>query len=267
MNTQSFYRTGFPYESNQTNDTVSLQVNCTGIVSQKKPFRSKGVRLDYYYLYLWKGTLIMPDCTMEPGDVMIMEPNRPYQYESLGETVYLWVHFTGNHARSHGCKAVGLLNVKRHIGTHWELKDCFQKMFHEFIVNDSRFHELSACLLQEILLLTERYAELKEMKALPLKALDYLHSHFREEVSVPDLAKLEQVSTTTFRTMFQSHTGVSPNTYLIALRMEEACRMLKQTDFPISDVALEVGYADPYYFSRIFKKKIGFSPLKYRKEA
>lgn len=267
MNMQSFYRNRNPGESNEKNTAVSLQVNCCGVVSQERPFSSYGIRRDFYYLYLLEGQLTMADCVLLPGDVIIIEPEQHYRYKSIENTTYLWVHFTGLDAMHSGIKALGQLNTKRQIGIHPEIRDCFQRLFREFMVNDSHAGALSVCLLRELLLLTERYSDVSGTKDMPLKAIDYLHSHFREDVSIADLAEIQQVSLTSLRCMFHSHTGVSPNAYLITLRMDAACRLLVQSDLPVSDIAAEVGYSDPYYFSRIFKKKIGKSPLRYRKEA
>ena len=66
--------------------------------------------------------------------------------------------------------------------------------------------------------------------------------------------------------MFKEHTGISPNEYVIAQRISAACRLLTHTDKSVSSVAAEVGYHDQYYFSRIFRKKVGVPPLKYRYE-
>jgi YesN/AraC family two-component response regulator len=52
--------------------------------------------------------------------------------------------------------------------------------------------------------------------------------------------------------------------YFIHLRMRLACRLLDLSPRPVKTVAHEVGYADPYYFSRVFKKSMGLSPEKYR---
>lgn len=267
MNMQSFYRTRNPSESNEKNAAVPLQVNCCGVVSQEKPFSSYGIRKDFYFLYLLEGQLTLTDCIMEPGDVIIMEPGYHYRYKSIDNTTYLWIHFTGLDAHHSGMKALGQLNTPRQIGVHPEIEACFQRMFHEFMIKDTHTATLSVCLLREILLLTERHTNVANIRGIPLKAIDYLHSHFREDVPMEYLAQLEQVSLTTLRSMFHSHTGVSPNAYLITLRLDEACRLLQQTDLSVSDIAAEVGYTDPYYFSRIFKKKLGKSPLRYRKEA
>jgi YesN/AraC family two-component response regulator len=52
--------------------------------------------------------------------------------------------------------------------------------------------------------------------------------------------------------------------YFIHLRVRLACRLLDLSDKPIKVVAIETGYRDPYYFSRVFKKAMGLSPEKYR---
>ena len=52
--------------------------------------------------------------------------------------------------------------------------------------------------------------------------------------------------------------------YFIELRMRLACRLLDLSDKPVKVVAIEAGYRDPYYFSRVFKKAMGLSPEKYR---
>ena len=52
--------------------------------------------------------------------------------------------------------------------------------------------------------------------------------------------------------------------FYISLKMREACKLLKVTDFYIYEVAQRLGYKDQYYFSRIFKKVVGISPKEYK---
>jgi AraC family transcriptional regulator of arabinose operon len=52
--------------------------------------------------------------------------------------------------------------------------------------------------------------------------------------------------------------------YFIHLKIQEACKLLVLSRLSISEIAYELGYEDPYYFSRIFKKVMGTSPLQYR---
>ncbi|MBQ8233254.1 MAG: helix-turn-helix transcriptional regulator [Lachnospiraceae bacterium] len=266
MRTQTYFHTRFESEANKRNETVSLQVNCVGAVSRKE-FSNKSVRRDFYYIYVLKGKMIMPDCVLLPGDVMIFEPQHAYQYRSEEDTTYLWVHYTGFDAHSLTKSALPLFNVKHNIGIHKEIVDCFQKLFREFMIHDEAAKQLSVCLLKEILFLTGRYAGATAQKGIPLLAMEYIHSHFRADIDVDALAGMEHMSSTTFRATFRKHTGVSPNEYIISQRISAACQLLSQTDMSISAIAADVGYGDQYYFSRIFKKKVGMPPLKYRHHA
>ena len=266
MHTQTYYHTKFEADANRESTTVSLQVNCTGAVSQMR-FANRSVRLDFYYIYVLKGKMILEDCELLAGDVIVLEPGHPYQYESEGETEYLWVHYTGFDARSITVSALQQLNVKKTIGIHPEIADCFEKLFRGFIINDEASKTLSVCLVKEILALTSRYAGERSEKTRPFASIEYIHRFFRTEIDVDSLAAMENKSPTAFRSAFKAHTGVSPNEYIILQRISEACSLLSRTDKNISEIAKAVGYEDPYYFSRIFKKKVGMSPFRYRQNA
>lgn len=68
----------------------------------------------------------------------------------------------------------------------------------------------------------------------------------------------------TFTRRFRRATGYGPVEYVQALRIEEAKQMLETTDEPTDAVALAVGYADPVFFRRLFKRLVGTSPARYR---
>ncbi|WP_227977878.1 helix-turn-helix domain-containing protein [Arenimonas daejeonensis] len=69
----------------------------------------------------------------------------------------------------------------------------------------------------------------------------------------------------TFARRFQKATGLSPLEYVHTLRLEEAKQMLEAGEEAIEVVAEAVGYQDPGFFSRLFKRKVGLSPLHYRR--
>lgn len=266
MRTQTYFHTEFEMDANRKNDTVPLQVNCVGAVGPEASFFNRSVRRDYYLIYVLQGKMVLEECGLLPGDVIVFEPGHTYQYRNEGKTSYLWVHYTGFEAYELASSVSLKLNRKHHIGIHQELIDCFQKMFREFMINDKAAAQMTVCILREILVLIGRYLCADEKGSLPLLALEYIHRHYKEEIAIEKLAQMEQMSYTAFRNVFKQHTGLSPNDYMITQRISAACRLLTQTDYCISEVAAEVGYHDQYYFSRIFKKKVGISPLKYRKE-
>lgn len=261
MHTQTYHRTTFLTESDIENNKVPLQVNCCGAVCDNMPFVTHHTRKDYYYLYVLRGSLQIRNEQVQAGEVYLFSPDYPYSYESKGDLLYLWVHFTGCEARSFAKQVFDGLDKKISIGDREDIQKLFEKLFREFMIRDEQFETLSSSILQQILSLTARYSKDVEM---PLKSISYVHRHFAENITIETLADMENMCLTAFRTVFKKHTGVSPNTYLIDLRIQVACRLLKDTTESVADIAAKVGYADPYYFSRIFSKKTGVSPLKYR---
>ena len=96
------------------------------------------------------------------------------------------------------------------------------------------------------------------------RAVDYLHVHLADEVTLADLAKLAGVSAPHFCRAFAESTGVSPHRYQIALRLEQATQLLASPALSIADVGSAVGYDDPSYFSRLFARQTGLSPRAWR---
>ncbi|MGW9124896.1 helix-turn-helix transcriptional regulator, partial [Paenibacillus chitinolyticus] len=66
--------------------------------------------------------------------------------------------------------------------------------------------------------------------------------------------------------VFRTHAGMGPAEYLLKYRLNMAQRMLFTSDVPVQQIAQAVGIADPFYFSRVFKKQFGISPTKYREK-
>lgn len=94
--------------------------------------------------------------------------------------------------------------------------------------------------------------------------LAYLNQNIHQDVSLTEMAKHADLSVSHFSYLFKQQTGYSPTDYFIHLKMQRACTMLLLTRKAIREIAYEIGYDDPYYFSRIFKKVIGLSPQHYR---
>ena len=99
------------------------------------------------------------------------------------------------------------------------------------------------------------------------KAEEYVREHYAdEELSLDNICQVLGVSNSYFSTMFKKEKGTSFIGYLTDYRMEQASRLLLETDEKNYVIAKEVGYADPNYFSYVFKRRFGVSPVKYRAE-
>ncbi len=101
----------------------------------------------------------------------------------------------------------------------------------------------------------------KKQKLQPV--LEYISAHYNESLTNDQLAAIAGMSTVYFRKLFTQRMGVSPIAYARQLRIEKAKQMLRSDYGSLSHVALSLGYANLYDFSRDFKKHTGIAPSKY----
>ena len=93
----------------------------------------------------------------------------------------------------------------------------------------------------------------------------YLQEHYREKISLEQIASNMYLSSFYISKIFKSETGDSPINYLIGIRMEKAKELLTEhPDASLQEVAVRVGYDDVYHFSKLFKKYYGISPGHYK---
>ncbi len=92
----------------------------------------------------------------------------------------------------------------------------------------------------------------------------WIAQHYEVRTPVAKMIELSGLTKRTFMRRFIRATGFKPVDYVQYLRIEEAKQLLETTQTAIEEVSAEVGYEDPSYFRRLFKKKAGVSPAKYR---
>jgi AraC-like DNA-binding protein len=95
------------------------------------------------------------------------------------------------------------------------------------------------------------------------KAVDWMREHYAEQLQLEDLAQSHFLSLGHFRVLFKEVTGKTPLEFLIGVRMDKARELLANHDLTVGQIAEVVGYPDIHYFSRLFKRVEGLSPLKY----
>lgn len=98
-------------------------------------------------------------------------------------------------------------------------------------------------------------------------AIELLHQDIRRTWKLDELARAVGVSRSSLAHRFRQVTGDSPLHYLSTLRIQKAMNLLTSTDLNIEQVAAEIGFTDPFTFSKSFKKTTGLAPRTYRKRA
>jgi AraC-like DNA-binding protein len=95
-------------------------------------------------------------------------------------------------------------------------------------------------------------------------SLDYMRAHLDQPIMIATLSNMVGLSQSSFFELFRKATHQTPLNWFIRARMRWACELLVQTHLPIKQIANQVGYKDPLYFSRAFKSVCGIPPTEYR---
>lgn len=94
---------------------------------------------------------------------------------------------------------------------------------------------------------------------------DYIDAHYLEDLKLPDIAAALHINPYYLSHTFKALTGVSPMSYIIRRRIDEAQSLLLTTNLTITAIAIECGYNNSNYFQSVFKNIVGMTPGKYRK--
>lgn len=94
--------------------------------------------------------------------------------------------------------------------------------------------------------------------------LDYIHTHYKDKITIEELAKTASISKTEVLRCFKAIMGLSPISYLNSYRLQRAAHMLMNTEKSIQEIAEGCGFDDNSYFSKLFKRKYHMTPHNYR---
>jgi AraC family transcriptional regulator len=108
------------------------------------------------------------------------------------------------------------------------------------------------------------------VKCLTSQQLERARAALLDQLSTdPSLTQLDGtagLSNYHFARAFKASTGLPPHRYLVQLRIDRARILLETTNLPITEIAAQVGYDDPGYLSRLFRRQFGTTPAKYRRD-
>jgi len=127
---------------------------------------------------------------------------------------------------------------------------------------------LRAKLLELMVLLSRAYTGTGSIEAHALLRVGHvigaLENDFSKDWKLGDLLKIAHMSRSNLMRVFRQATGQTPIDYLLRLRIQRAMEMLRHTDLPITEIALETGFNDSNYFARQFRRMVGEPPRRFR---
>lgn len=240
-------------------------------------WRPRG-RLDFQLLYIAAGKAHFhfdgKEQIVTAGHMVLYRPKEPQKYEYYGEdqTEVYWVHFTGGNV-TNILRSYGLTDDKRvfYCGSGLDYQNLFRTMINELQMCKENYAEMLEMYLRQIFIMLQRYFinAAKTDNARVVEEIDkatiYFNEHYSEDISIDEYAQNNHVSVSWFIRNFKHCTGSTPMQYILSKRIYNAEILLQDSTYNITEISEIVGYENPLYFSRIFKKVKGLSPSEYRK--
>lgn len=227
-------------------------------------------RPDYQILYIHKGcgTFLIDgnEVTCGAGSIILYRPNQPqiYSYYADDRPEVYWIHFLGT--KSDQLLEYFTINTG-YVGHSRNLKQLFDEIILELQLRKPMFQEICVATFLKLLATTQRLiiGSAKDVSTHPDidRLLTHLNKHYMESWSIEMMADFCHMSVDYFSHQFKHIVGTPPLRFLNQLRIDHAKEILLTENLTISEVSKLVGFSNPLYFSRIFKKTTGISPKMY----
>ena len=111
---------------------------------------------------------------------------------------------------------------------------------------------------------SEAVADAKKMPESMQKVCRYIEENYQKQIQLDDIADYCGYSRYHLSHMFRDVSGFTVFSYLLEVRMKKAKELLKTTNLSIKEISAEIGFTDQNYFSNVFKKQTGLSPMDFR---
>lgn len=210
--------------------------------------------------------------TIKKGDVLFLPKGVEHQYKSSNNdpwSIY-WVHIEG-HLFEQFMDFIGVNNSNLILNISNQA--AFIDEFEQLLSTRNKSYQLSSFILASniikkmfALFTVNSPSKLEQSKQdfNLSKVTSFMEENISQKINLQEIADSLKLSKFYFAKKFLQHTGVSPIRYFLELKIKHACKLLDESNISVKDVALKIGYDDPYYFSRLFKKIMGLSPTQYR---
>lgn len=205
------------------------------------------------------------------GEFFVLPPGMPHSYGSSSGKPWTihWAHFRGSNASRlfRELPFIGFVAAPQECGRIFE--DVLRVVEHSFS-DESLRYACAAFAHFLAMLLTDRFwvrsSEAKSVRHQDNidKVVAYMEAHCDKPLPLHALAEYAGYSPSRFSAIFSQVTSQSPIAFFNQLKIRKACSMLDFTDLTVTQISMALGIDDPYYFSRLFKKTMGMSPLAYR---
>lgn len=241
--------------------------------------RNNGSR-QYILIYCMEGQGVIDvaddKVELKPNSFYIIPPNVKHAYYAVQKdpwSIY-WMHFSGPQSENlfgrfkgrNSSAARFITFEERRVNLFENLIDVLEDGYSS---DNIEFVNISLWQLIGSFIYNGYFTEIGKEKAegdIINTSIKYMKKHLGEPLKVNTIASHFNYSNSHFFSLFKKKTGYSPIHYFNHLKIQKACQLLSFTDMSVKEISYSLGYEDPLYFSRLFKKIMNISPLQYRSE-
>ncbi len=226
----------------------------------------------FLLMYIQKGTMQLETNeqmqTVGEGQFVLLDCYRPHAYATDTGYTCIWLHFDGAQARNY------YRFITSRLGHVWAMTDisaALRKLmavlstFQEHhTVQEPLLSRYITDLLTEFMICTPAAVHRRGNAMLAEKTITFINEHFRENISIEQLAAMNNVSVYHFIRIFKQETGYTPHEYLIRRRMASVRYLLQFSTLSMKAICYDTGFSGESVFCKAFKKMHGMTPLQYR---
>lgn len=231
----------------------------------------KNGRVDYQLIYVKNGELTVKrpcgNLILSSGSIYLFRPGDQQIYGIYGiPTTFFWIHFTGKEVE----KMLSFFEKEYYnIGSFNEFEHYCSSDYDEYITDEKYKNMLrEGDLISLFARLAAKISGDKKQdmeRALILPALNKMNAAPFECLANEQLAQLCNLNKYYFIKIFKSSTGYTPRQYYISMIIDKSKYLLENTKYTVNEISRICGIDDCLYFSRLFKKHTGLSPINHRK--
>ena len=230
----------------------------------------------FLLMYIEKGQFIIEyegkTQSASAGIFVLLDCYKLHSYHTNTDCEVLWMHFDGPMARSYYELITSQFGYIFFLANPYPAVEKLTRIYESFLQNNVFREALMSKLITDILTIILTDTSSSSANMLPddsdIHQMDdiitFIHEHFAEELSVPELAERAMLSTYHFIRVFKNYTGFTPHEYVSNIRITTARYLLKTTTLSVKDICFRTGFSCESVFCTAFKNKTGMTPAKYR---
>ncbi|MFV0566452.1 MAG: AraC family transcriptional regulator [Flavobacteriaceae bacterium] len=207
------------------------------------------------------------------NDYIILTPKIPHRYGSDNHNPWsiYWIHFIGNKAHCFINKPnekveIDLASNARFSDRILLFEEIFNNLEMGYGIENLEYANICLWHMLGSLRYLSQFRKITELNKQDRieTSIRYMKDNISKKITLKTLSENVGLSASQFSLLFKRKTMRSPMDYLMHLRIQQASRLLDFSSLKINEIAAQVGYPDPFYFSRMFSKVMGKSPKAYR---